>query len=554
MNRETVSTMGRSFSKIEALPFERLSNQSRLFIDFQNQSKSLRDFYPNRNSLSYAETALANYEGDREKLCDFLRRENIAYDAESKTLENIEALRDETCVAVITGQQAGLYGGPIYTIYKALTAVRYSAWLRENGVNAVPVFWIASEDHDFDEIKKTFVIDEEGDLRKIENSPAIKVESPPIGHIKVDSSIDVTNKELLDYLGKTQFTYQTSEIVNSCYNDSENFGSSFAKLLVKLLKDTGLIFVSPLNEGIRRISAPIVERAIESSEKIVASLLTRNTELQRAGYHSQVFVEKDFFPFFYIDDSGTRNALRFNEDQTKIVSVDSKFEFDIRELADLARETPEKLSPNALMRPIVQDYIFPTAKYFGGGAEIAYFAQNSIIYDVLDRPVTPIEHRASFTIIEPRHGRTLEKYELEFEELFAGEDEISARIVERYLNPETASIFDHVDGLINDELVRLKISLSKTDPTLSESLTKRKEKIVWHIGALRKKYHRVEIEKNAVIKRRLENLFEGALPRGVLQERTLNPLYFFNKYGENFVSWVYDAIDSEGKNHQILSL
>jgi len=212
------------------------------------------------------------------------------------------------------------------------------------------------------------------------------------------------------------------------------------------------------------------------------------------------------------------------------------------------------LSPNALLRPVMQDYLLPTLVYFGGAAEIAYFAQNSAIYEILNRPATPIRHRASFTVVQRKHHRTLEKYELEFAELFAGKDEISARIVEKFISNKTAETFADVEEIINAQLHRLDKSLSEIESTLSENLANRRKKIIWHIAALRKKYHLAEIQKNEIVGRRLENLFVALLPNNALQERTLNVVTFLNLFGTNFIDWIYEAIETDEKGHRILYL
>ena len=204
------------------------------------------------------------------------------------------------------------------------------------------------------------------------------------------------------------------------------------------------------------------------------------------------------------------------------------------------------------MRPIVQDYLFPTVCYYGGGAEIAYFGQNSVIYNILNRPNTPIRHRASFTIIQGKFRRTLEKYDLTFGNLFDGKKENLARIIEQYLNPETSKVFEESNELIEQQLNILDEHLLKVDQTLSENVSNRRQKILWHIDRLRKKFHRAETLKNDVINRQVEDLFESVLPNAHLQERTLNMLTFLNLYGDNFVDWIYNSVDSDEINHQII--
>lgn len=555
MDHESVSAYKKEIFDLKTISFDEVPGQSRLFLDFQAGNKDLSKFFPNGNiaTARFAKEVLANYCISRDTICDILLEENISYQVKEKTLKNIDKLRSEDCVAVLTGQQAGLFSGPIYTIYKALSAIKLADRLNAEGVNAVPVFWVASEDHDFDEIKKTTIVDRDSKIRQVEYDSANVGVNIPVGWIKTDETIREIRHDFFESLPETEFSSYLQRIIEETYISNESFSVAFTRLLAELFGDFGLIFTSPLNEELRKLSSPMFIQAIQKSKEIGSELLKRNLELEKHNYHSQVLVENDFFPFFYIDDDNKRNGLQMDLDGSKIRSQDAKLEFTGRDLVEIADKTPWKLSPNALMRPIVQDYLFPTVCYFGGGAEIAYFGQNSIIYRILDRPVTPIRHRASFTIIAAKHRKTFERYNLEFGDLYNGKEKVLSRIIENYINSPTSRVFGETEEVITSQIEKLDRSLTKDDVTLSESLSKRRRKILWHIRTLRRKFHRAELEKNRVVDRRIERMFSSVLPAGVLQERNLNALQFLNLYGENFIYWLYDAIDLEEKEHQIIT-
>lgn len=554
MNQKSAIALNGEIFNEQKLSFSETHGQSKLFVDFQSRPTDLEKFYPliNKDLSEVAPDVLASYETDRNELCDILLDENDKYNAGKKTLKNIKKLRRDDCLAVLTGQQAGLFSGPVYTIYKALSAIKLAENLTSNGLEAVPVFWIASEDHDFDEISRTFIINNEEALYEISNRPDYEIDGVPIGYLEIDKSIENSFEVLFENLKPTEFTKEIYKLLTNTYKIGETFSTAFGKLLASIFKDYGLIFVSPLNENLRKLSSPIYQKAIENSEAIKENLLTRNDELKEKKYHSQVLVENDFFPFFYIDKNNKRISLRRDNEKQTIKSQDSVYEFTQENLIEIAQNSPHSLSPNALMRPVIQDYLLPTICYFGGGAEIAYFGQNSVIYRVLDRPVTPIRHRASFSIIEGKYRRTLNKYKLSFADLFAGEERILAEIIEKYLNPETAQVFAESEEIINTQLQRLDQYLTKVDPTLSNNLANRQRKILWHLETLRNKFYRAERLNNQVINRRIDGLFTNLLPNNSLQERTLNVLHFFNLYGENFIQWLYDAVDSEEQKHQII--
>lgn len=559
MNPDSAQAPRENSLKLETLSFDKIPRGSRLFLDFQANSPAAAKFFPNEQTslADFASEVLTNYKIDRNELCDALKEMNESVGANEKTFRNIELLREKDCVAVVTGQQAGLFSGALYTIYKALSAVRFCAELKKQNINAVPVFWIAEEDHDFDEIKKTFVLsrsESQGGLISLENTPENYKENSPVGRIRLDEMINHTTDQLLKNLAQTEFTHVIKLWLSASYKPGETFSTAFAKFLAQVFSDHGLVFLSPLDSRLKKLCAPIFVEAIEKSDEINSALLERNAELAKENYQAQVLVEENSFPFFLLDEDGERAALRRDLQSGKIKGPHSKTEFDRDELVKIAQNSPEKLSPNALSRPVVQDYLLPTLTYFGGAAEVAYFAQNSAIYEILNRPVTPILHRASFTIVEPKHRRTLEKYELKFADLFEGKEKIFAKIVEKFLNDGTAREFTEAEEIINAQLNNLDQHLTKSEPTLSENLATRRRKILWHIGALRKKYHRAEILKNEVARRRIETLFAELLPDNQLQERSLNVITFLNIYGENFIDWVYEAIEPEEKKHQIIYL
>ena len=486
-------------------------------------------------------------------LCDSLTETNASFGASGKTLENIKFLRENDCVAVVTGQQAGLFSGAIYTIYKALSAVKLAECLSAKGQRAVPVFWIAEEDHDFAEVKKTFAVDRAGELFELENTPRNYTENLPVGAVKLDETIGKTIAEFFKSSKYTEFSDELRTILSESYKTGETYSTGFAKFLTKIFAKYGLIIFSPLEIELKKLSATIFAEAVQKSDEIREKLLLRNDELKAENYSAQVLVEKDFFPFFWVDEQGKRRALKKNKDG-KIQAKDTRREFELAELVEIAEKSPENLSPNALVRPVVQDFLLPTVGYFGGAAEIAYFAQNSAIYETLQRPVTPILHRQSFTVIEAKHARTLKKYDLKLTDLFDGYESVLPAVVEKYLNRETAQVFSEAEEIINAQLELLDRNLSQSEPSLANNLATRRRKILYHIGALRTKFHHAEVRKDEIINRQINAAFAALVPHKALQERTLNVLSFLNSHGLYFIDWLYEAIDLDDKAHRIIYL
>lgn len=542
----------------ESLPFSSIPAQSKLFIQYQDVPLSLKRFYPSAVG-SPADLAgrvgevLTNHKTDRNVLCDALAAINARFDPSPETLANIEALRENDTVAVLTGQQAGLFTGPLYSIYKALSAIKMAECLRSRGIKAVPVFWMATEDHDIAEVSNSFTIDNSERLVESRFLSPPSEEGLPVGRIGFDSSIAAVVEELFASLPETGFTDDLRRSVSAGYREGKDFGHAFGTFLSHLLGKFGLVIVDPLDSVVKKLAAPVYAEAIGSSGEIVKALVERSRELAESGYHAQVLVEDDYFPLFWHTDDGKRTALRRKRDGTVQIKGE-KTSFDIARLIELAAESPERFSPGVMLRPVVQDYLFPTLCYFGGGAEIAYFAQNSEVYRIIERPVTPILHRQSFTVVEAKHSRTMEKYGLSLRDLFAGPEAILPRIIDEFLDKETAGLFADVEEKIDIELNRLDQALSEIDVTLAANLATRRRKILYHVAALRKKYHLRRAETDATINRRLNSLFTTLLPHGGLQERTLNATSFLDRFGDGFIDWIYDSIDLDDKGHRIVYL
>jgi bacillithiol biosynthesis cysteine-adding enzyme BshC len=541
------------------VPFSSIPSQSKIFIRYQENPESLRRYYPLTVS-SHIEIPkripeiLSNYKVNRKSLCTALEKINANCGASEKTLSNISLLKHDECVAVVTGQQAGLFTGPLYSIYKALTAIKLTECLRGKGIKAVPIFWIATEDHDFAEVASTFILDKQGTLKEIRNEPSGCYDGFPVGKIKLDNTIKDTIESLFSSLPQTDFSKDLRKIIEKSWIEGAYYGEAFARMMLQLFSENyGLIVLCPLDEELKKLASPIYAEAIEKADEIVSALILRNNQLQQEGFHIQVPISENYFPIFWHSEDGKRHVLRkvaAEEYQTK----DGEKRFRKEELIKLAKKNPIQLSPSVVLRPIVQDYLLPTVCYFGGAAEIAYFAQAAEIYRILNRPVTPILHRQSFTFVTAKQMKILEKYDLKFEDLFQGAEKTLKDVMEKRVSPQITKLFAEVEEEINTQLNRLDQVFVNTDITLAENLAKRRKKILYHIAALKEKFRNLQIQKHQTISRQINSLFDALLPFNHLQERTLNISFFLNLYGFNFIELVHQSIDLDNKNHQVIYL
>ena len=542
---------------IESIPFSDIPGQPRLFLDYLVDPAALRDLYPSAarsiaELADHASDVIAGHKADRNALADALRDQNLQFGAPTALIENIERLRAGDSVAVVTGQQAGLFTGPLYTIYKALTAVAAADRLREQGLNAVPVFWVADEDHDFAEVSHTFVGDGEGGLAEIKVDPARASGEIPVGDITLDAKIDAAVSRLFESLPSTEFTRELRHEVESAWQSGTGYAEAFAKQMTAMLGRFGLVMLSPSDSAMKRLAASIYADAVRRSRAIEEALIARSELLTERGYTPQVLIDEGYFPLFYHTNDGRRVALKRNGEKVRLKG--EREEFTLDELAGIAEREPERFSPNVMLRAAVQDYLLPTICYFGGGAEVAYFAQNSETYRILGRRPSAIFHRQSFTIMERRHSRILDRFGLGLTDLFAGRDAIAAKVVDEDIGRDTARLIADVEERINTELARLDHRFSEIDVTLAANLATRRRKIIYHIAALRDKFRQSAANGDEVTRRRLDSIFAGLVPNDGLQERTLNVTNFTARYGSYFIDWLRDSIDPDERGHRIIKL
>jgi bacillithiol biosynthesis cysteine-adding enzyme BshC len=544
--------------RVERLPFERVPQQSRLFLDYLRDPVSLQKFYPNAIRFHYETQARARevldaHETSRDALASALGALNERWGAGEKTLESVARLRSPEAVAVVSGQQVGLFTGPLYTVYKALSAVKLARCLTERGVEAVPVFWMATEDHDWPEVQEAEVLSCNGDLSVVSLPASLHSEGAPVGTVLLDGSIEEAITRLLTALPTTEFTPALEKILRDSYRPGVAYGDAFARMLSALTHDFGLVLLDPLDPRLKRLAAPLYERAARRAPEIAAALVERSRELEAAGYHAQVHTTADAFPLFVHDAGGVRRAVVRNADgRYQAKGTDSAW--TLEELAEAAAREPERFSPNVTLRAVVQDYLLPTVAYFGGAAEVAYFAQTAEVYRLLGRPVTPIFHRASMTIVERSVGRTLERYQLKVEDFFEGLEPVVARVVEEHLGRDVAQAFARAEGAIGAALEELQGELGKFDPTLGDALKGGRRKIEHQLEGLRARFHRSQIDRDEVVRRQLERAAATLYPGKALQERHVNVTSLLARHGLYAMDWVFNAIDPGASDHEVVFL
>ncbi len=488
---------------------------TKLFGDFLYHFDRVSPFYHRHfsDAASWHDAAkeIEYPEERRRRLVQALREQN----GECASLAKL-ALPDT--VAVVTGQQVGLFSGPAYSIFKALTAVKLAQQLEDQGIPAVPVFWLATEDHDLAEVDHAWVFDEQSSIRKVALSDTVAT-GGPVGDVRLKS---VPLDELRTALGELPFANEVLARLEASYRPGATLGSAFQSFLREILQDFGLLYLDPLAPAIRAIAAPFLRDAVCHIPELIQALRGRDKELVESGYHAQVHIEPDTSLVFLIRD-GKRVALRYRDGQ--FAARDRSY------TAEELQDIPAQLSPNALLRPVMQDYLLPTIGYVGGPSEIAYMAQAEVLYRNLLGRMPVIFPRNSYTLLDTKAAKLLQRYNLPVTYLFGPQEQVESRIAARLVPSAMAEEFSSARSVFDSSLARLRSGLAALDPTLEHSARKSTAKIHFQLEKLSRKAAKEAMRRDEQATRSAEYLTNLIYPHRHLQERLYSIVPFLAKHG-----------------------
>ena len=508
-----------------SIPFRRLPHQPKLFLHLVEDFAKVSRFYAHAPTLDEIKNVAGslNFPAERRReIAAILRDQNVAFGAGQATLAHLEKL-ERGAVAVVSGQQVGLFGGPAYAVYKALTAIQYAQELNESGIPAVPVFWMATEDHDLEEVRHTTFFDS-GKLKRFE-LPGDISRGEPVGNLRLGAGVTEQVKQSAELLlGRASEI--VSEILQQSYGPEETYGSAFGKLFARVFAEQGLILLDPLDPRLHRIVAPLFQKAVQDRDVLNEKLLERGKELELAGYAVQVKVTARSTVLFTIRD-GVRQPLTASNGQFKSGDATWTREETLR----LAETSPETFSASALFRPVVQDFLLPTAAYIAGPAEIAYFAQSSVLYEHMLRRMPVILPRAGFTILDPKAEKLLQKYGLCIENLWAGPQELRRKMESVSVPKTLARSFDREKAQMEAKLAQLGEQIAKLDSTLAGSVQTARNKISFQLQKLRRKTGRALDARTGLLAEHEQFLENLLYPHKMLQSRELCFLPFLARWG-----------------------
>lgn len=543
------------------IPYSRVPKSSALYLDYLYHFDRVGRFYKafpfdiaNYKSLA---VQLQGFDRVGDAVTKVLVRQNEAFGCAEPTFTNIRRLGEPGTFAVVTGQQVGLISGPAFTLYKALTVVRLAQSLSEQGLPCVPVFWLATEDHDLEEVAQASTFDEQYELISLRDSGIRPVPRSSVGYVKLSAEINAVLSRLESALAAGEPRDRLLQDLRASYQPGITWGQAFGRFMARLFSRWGVVLLDPLDDSIHQLSAQVYEQAIVQATELRERLQERSQALIRAGYHAQVHVAEDS-TLVFVAREGNRLPVHQPKGQSDgEFSLDGTEKVSLRRLKAWAENRPLDFSPNVLLRPIVQDTLLPTLAYVAGPSELAYLGQAQVLYEAFGRPQPVVFPRAGFTLLDHRIRRLIEKYRLGIEDVWQGEGHLGRKVAAaRFAQDGAEGWSDRLDRSEQELahlLERLRQDIDAIDPTLVDALRHAQEKMRYQLERLRSKISRAVLERSELLARHQQALLRFLLPRKDLQEREVSGVYFLGCAGYELLDRLLTQVQTRSSDHQVLT-
>ena len=542
-------------SSSDSVPHTENPKASRLFLDYLYDFKKVSSFYqyPPFHPGSYrALSKQLDYPDARKKiLCNILRKQNQEFSCGESTLSNIDRLAEPGTFAVVTGQQVGLFSGPSFALYKALTTVRLAAYLSEEGIPSVPVFWAATEDHDLDEVSTCNMLDSQYKLITLRASGERPSPKCSVGQVQIPPSIEEILLQVRQLLPDGPSVNRLVNDLEDCYQPGASWGKAFCSLMARLFEPWGVVLVDPSDASIQQLASDVYQKAANQASQILDSLKDRSQALLHAGYHAQVHLQEGS-TLLFTNSKGSRVAVRQGGGAFHVDGIPDMSPLD---MVNWISRSPHDFSSNVLLRPLVQDHLLPTLAYVAGPSEVAYLGQANALYQKLGRPQPVIFPRAGFTLVDSRTWRWLDKYGLQVEDAWKGIEHLEKCIAAASgISPGWSERFNESRKSVLDALECLRKDVKLLDPTLLEALNHSKEKIAYQLTRLQGKLARSTLQRSEILAKHKKLLLRFLFPQKNLQEREVSGIYFLGHTGYELLSRIYDRIKISSSDHQLIKL
>ncbi len=463
--------------------------------------------------------------------------------------EAAQRLADPRTVAVVTGQQAGLFGGPLFTLLKALTALKLAQKVaREHGVPAVAIFWIDAEDHDWDEVRSCTVFDEALTARSASLPPRPPGDPAPVASVRLDHHITAALDQLETLLPATEFRDGVLEGLRSAYAEGRGMADAFGRWMETVLGPRGLVVYDASDPATKPLVSSVFVTELSQPGETARLAAVSGADLVSRGYHSQVHSHEDAAALFHIESG--RRSIR-HQNGRLVVGDDS---FPQAALVQQAAERPASFSPNVLLRPIVQDTLFPTVCYVAGPNELAYLGQLRSVYDRFGVPMPLMYPRASATLLDSAAVRFLSKYGLPIEALQRQDESALNQLLEAQIPASVEASFDAASDAVAASMQALIAAMPALDPTLQGAAQSTLSRMQHDLHTLHNKMIQAAKRRDETLRRQYIRTRALAFPDGHAQERTIGFVAFLNQYGPALVDRLDQELPLDLGHHWIVAI
>jgi len=526
----------------------------RLAADYAYDFERLLPFFsghPSRPEDWAAAIARAQaFPRNRERVAAIVGEQQQGRGAPAEARAAAARLADPRTVAVVTGQQAGLFGGPLYTLLKAMSAVKLAEQVaKQHGVPAVAIFWIESEDHDWQEVSSCAVLDAEMHRRTITLGTPPGAGESTVSSVRLDPSIIAAVESLRATLPTNEFTDDTLTRLAAAYRPGAGMSEAFGRWLETVLGGLGLVVYDSSDPASKTLVAPIFTRELESPRTTTRLAAEQGDALVALGYHAQVVPHGDNVALFKLN--GIRETIHFREGEfvvadTTVVPAPA--------LVEEARQHPDRFSPNVLLRPLVQDTLFPTVCYVAGPNELAYLAQLRPIYAHFGIPEPLMVSRASVTLLDSAGAKFLQKYQVPLETLQPDDEAALNHLLEHQLPKSVEDAFDTVSRAVESGMGRLIEAVPLIDPTLAGATHSSLGRMQHDLRTLHEKIIHAAKRRDETLRRQFARTRAQAFPDSHAQERSVGFVYFLNRYGMALIDRLHDDLPLDTGSHWVMTI
>ncbi|PEX91287.1 bacillithiol biosynthesis cysteine-adding enzyme BshC [Bacillus cereus] len=527
--------------------------QQGVVADYMNGKKEIQscfDYMLTEDAFKQRVHDLREREFFRQDLVAHLLEYNTKLQAGESTIRNVKALGDENTYVVIAGQQAGLLTGPLYTIHKIISILQLAKEKEESlGVRVVPVFWIAGEDHDMDEINHTFVTKNEKIKKTIFHDRNQKKASASESELSVEDCRKWI-EDIFKTYPETNFTKDVLRFVDDALNKSNTYVDFFAYLITKMFAKSGLILVDSHHPELRKLEVPFFKRIISKYNEVQEGLHNQQEVIKELGYKPIIETKSNAVHIFMEIDN---ERVLLEDIQGKFVGKDGAHSFSYEELIEEIEKSPERFSNNVVTRPLMQEYVFPTLAFIGGPGELAYWSELQQVFHTVGFQMPPVVPRLTITYVERAITTDLTDLQLQESEPFLNNID---KLRENWLSNQIEEPIDDRFTEAKQEIIAIHTSLQqfvkKIDPGLSAFAGKNELKINEQIELLERMLKRNVEKKHEVQLNKFRRIQFALRPLGAPQERVWNVCYYLNQFGLDFVDRVMgNSFSWDGKHHVI---